>query len=130
MSEKDKFANVAYEFDRRRSDFEESLDDLVEFDRIGWDHYDNSIEIYGVSPDTRLSEAAQNFLRESGFSIAFVNHSDGWETHYSRLQDSPSKGWRRRWVSDNDVTTDRQVGGGDPGYYEISEWPDSWGDRT
>ena len=130
MSEKAKFSDAAYAFDSQRSDFEESLGELVDFERIGWDHYDNSIEIYEVPPDTRLSEVAQDFLREAGFGIAYVNHSDGWETHYSKLQNGPTKGWRRRWVSDKSATTDRQAGGGDPGYYEISEWPATWGETT
>lgn len=58
---------------------------------FGYDYYDESLEIYGINNDTRLTEAEALKLLELGFGIIYVNHKDGFETHYSR---SNLTGWR------------------------------------
>ena len=55
----------------------------VEFERLGWDDYDCSVEIHGVAPEARLSVEAQKVIHAAGFAKAYVNHTDKWETHYS-----------------------------------------------
>lgn len=69
----------------------------VEFDRLGHDYYDCSLELYGVPTGQRLSEAAQRAIHAAGFRKAYVNHSDQWETHYGfdpEKEFAVSKGWR------------------------------------
>lgn len=119
------FATKLYEFGSKKNEFEDALDDLgVPFDNIGWDWYDNSLEINKVESDYRLSDEAYKFIFDSGFSICFVNHKDGCETHYSA---GKRRGWRRRYVSDPEVTTTRILfGEPDPGYFEVSYWPEGW----
>lgn len=98
---------------------------LEDFDKIGGDWYDNSIEIYGVENDTRLNEATKRFLlEECGFSKVYVNHKDGRETHYSSVNEP---GWRRFWVKDESSKHDRViVGEPDPGHWEVSRFPEGW----
>ena len=98
---------------------------LDDWDSIGGDDYDNSIELYGIGNDVRLPKAAVEFLLEKcGFSKIYVNHKDGWETHYSSI-DGP--GWRRRYVSDPEAkTTNVIVGEPNPGYFEVSYMPDGF----
>jgi hypothetical protein len=74
-------------------EIEMQLDEFaVPFDHIGWDDYDQSIEIYGVENDYRLSPEVFEFLKTCGFVVAYVNHKDGWETHYDlRWGHEPSR---------------------------------------
>ena len=47
--------------------------------------------------DARLTEAQQKIIYDAGFSIAYVNHTNGWETHYNwkRTEEfKPHDGWR------------------------------------
>lgn len=103
------------------------------FNSVGGDDYDNSLEIYEVAPDARMGEAAQRVIFDAGFSKVYVNHKDGWETHYAWDRSkvfAPVRGWRRRYVKDpNATTTNVIVGDANPGYYEISHWPDGWGSK-
>jgi len=67
-----------------QADLEEALDTVgVEHERISFDPYDNSLELYGVKPDYRLNEAAQRVCFGAGFTKVYVNHTDKWETHYT-----------------------------------------------
>lgn len=65
--------------------------------KLGWDHYDNSLEIHGVEPSFRLTVEAQRAIHSCGFSKVYVNHTDKWETHYT-FKDckefAETKGWR------------------------------------
>lgn len=120
------------------SRFEDALEEVVgEFEGIGHDDYDQSLEIYGAPENTRLSEAAQRLIRDAGFGKVYLNHGpkgklgeDGgrWETHYTfHDQELPVRGWRRRYVSDPASKHDRVImGNPDPGYWEISYWPEGW----
>lgn len=106
-----------------------------EYASISGDYYDCSIEFIKVENDARMPEAAQRLCHSAGFVKAYVNHKDGWETHYNWNPTEPFKmarGWRRRYVSDPDAATTNVVAGKpNPGYYEISFWPEGWsGDRT
>ena len=134
--DKMKFAELMFEYHRYESKFTDALGDagLEEFDRVSGDYYDGSLEILKVGNDERLSEAAQRVIFDAGFAKVYVNHQDGWETHYSWGTEpfKAVRGWRRRYVSDPEAkTTNVVVGEPNPGYYEISYWPESWtSDRT
>lgn len=129
-----KFSEVMFAYHTAESDFEDALLEagFGEFAGISGDHYDNSIEIHKVGNSARLNEAAQRVIFDAGFSIAFVNHQDGWETHYNWKHDEPfavQRGWRRRYVQDPSATTTNVIAGSpSPGYYEINYWPEGWGD--
>ena len=90
-------ADRLFDASSAEADLEEQLSDAgVTFTRLGWDHYDCSVEIYGVPNDYRLSLAAQRVIHAAGFMIAYVNHEDRWETHYrfKSMEFVASKGWR------------------------------------
>ncbi len=65
----------------------------VPFASIGWDYYDESLEVHGVEPAWRMSGDARKALAAEGFATVYVNHTDGWETHYS-LSNVSRPGWR------------------------------------
>ena len=132
------FADSWWTYTFAESRFEEDLCEVLggDFDRLGTDHYDASLEIYKVDDHVRLSEAAQRLIYDAGFGKVYVNHKDGWQTHYSwpgRDPFAPVKGWRRRWVADPAAKTTNVIGkelsAENAGYYEISAWPTSWGEK-
>lgn len=96
------------------------------FERLGYDEYDCSVELYDVPPDHRLSEAAQRVIHAAGFAKAYVNHADKWETHYSYKHGEPfaeSKGWR--------VNYPHKRGDDQKGIWveqHIPGWPQEWFD--
>lgn len=68
---------------------------LKDFERLGCDWYDCSLEIYGVPPEFRLSEEMQRICHAAGFAKVYVNHTDKWETHYNFSEEfKTSWGWR------------------------------------
>lgn len=81
-----------------QSEIEAILDDTaVPYESIGWDHYDNSLELHGVDDDYRMNVEVQKALHVAGFSTVYVNHKDKWETHYNfkpHESFTESKGWR------------------------------------
>lgn len=91
-------AQRLFDGDQAECDLEDVLLDAgVTFEKLGWDHYDCSLEIYGVPPNDRLSEDAQKAIHAAGFCKAYVNHADKWETHYGFNPNESfvvSKGWR------------------------------------
>jgi hypothetical protein len=98
----------------------------VEFQRLGWDWYDRSVEVHGVAPNARLSIEAQRAIHEAGFSTAYVNHTDKWETHYHFKPEEPfveSKGWR--------VSYPHKRGNEEQGIWveeHVASWPQAWFD--
>lgn len=133
------FSDVLYDYHQTLVEFEDGLCSagFEDFSKVGGDWYDNSVEIYGVGKDTRLPIEAQRFIASHGFSICFLNHEDGWETHYTFGHEKefvPQRGWRRRWVEDPKAKTTNAIGEGvsetNAGYYEISYWPEGWGSPT
>ena len=96
------FASAAFAFSWVESAFETALDTLIGetegFERLGWDEYDNSLELHECTPGLRLSAEAAQYIWDNGFSICYVNHTDGWETHYlsSRGIDNPWRTNRRQ----------------------------------
>lgn len=78
------FSHMMFAYHRATDEFETNLHDIdgFEFETIGGDYYDTSIEFYGVPPEARLSEAAQRFIWKAGFIRCWLNHTDGWETYY------------------------------------------------
>ena len=111
------FAETMFAWFVALDQFETGLCDLGfgEFAGVRGDSYDISVELDGVDPAARLNEAQQHFIWDSGFLSAYVNHSDGWETHYSwkGAEFVPVEGWRRRRTAKG---------------FEISQWPKGWGD--
>jgi hypothetical protein len=91
----DKKAELIWEGQRARIileyQFSELHPELADFN-FRYDDYDSSIEIDNVPPDFRLSKDSWKMLMDEGFRICFVNHTDGWETHYNR---NNSTGWRK-----------------------------------
>ncbi len=88
----------------------------VPFESTGWDDYDNSLEIYGVSPEHRLSAECLEYLLGLGFSVIYVNHTDKWETHYKA-----SRSWR--------VSYPHKRGPNEAGILveeRIDSWPQEW----
>lgn len=100
--------------------FEAALKDKgVQFTETSYDSYDNSMELYGVPPDYRLTPEVVDFiLKDEGFGIAFVNHTDGWETHYTHKYPN---GWR---VSHPHKR--RDLGLGEDSAIWVEERPASW----
>lgn len=109
--------NAFEEFQRERSSFEDELHDLNvgDYDSLGYDGYDSSIEFYGCEDVMRLTPEQQRVVIRAGFLKAYVNHRDGWQTHYSfGKEGQPVRGWRRKSVD---------------GGFLISYWPDAWSNK-
>lgn len=89
---------------------------ILDFDHLGWDYYDGSLEIHGVAPDCRLDDAALVMLKEAGFSKIYVNHTDKWETHYGLRGYGPHLPWRVSYPHKRK----------DGGAISVEEVPSSW----
>lgn len=116
------FADKMFEYLPLKDEFEtELLKHVVNFERIGWDDYDNSLEIYNVPDDVRLKKEGLEFIYGCGFTRIYVNHKDGWQTHYHTLSTKSisTRGWRRKEVPE---TPERSR------HFLISYWPESWSD--
>lgn len=118
------FSAVMFEYHRARSAFEGALVEIgfEQYAAIRGDDYDGSIEFDEVAPSARLDDTAQRLIFDAGFLRAFLNHTDGWETHYSwragpvdATPFRPDHGWRRKELQE-------------PQRFLISHWPKSWGD--
>jgi hypothetical protein len=110
------FAGKAFAFLVEQSEFEDALSELLgeqnEYEKIGWDYYDSSLEIYGLTDACRLSDEAQRFISGQGFVKVYLNHLNGWETHYTwNLPFEAVSGWRRKRTQDG---------------FEINYWPKAW----
>lgn len=79
------FSDTMFQYHRDESVFTDAIcdADFGEFNRVGGDSYDNSIEFYEVTDDFRINEAAQRIIFEAGFSRCWTNHHDGSEWYYS-----------------------------------------------
>ncbi len=109
-----------FESARAEGEIEELLEGTnVPFERLGWDSYDNSLELYDVPPEYRLSEAGRAVVTEAGFATLFMNHTDKWETHYA-LHGGPEKkdGWR--------VSYPHKRADGDPNIWVEDRIPATW----
>jgi len=115
----ERIADRLYNGTAAESELEELLDDAgVIYEKTGWDYYDDSVEIYGVPPESRLEQSTLKQLRAAGFMKAYVNHTDGWETHYNLMTGVP---WR---VSYPDK---RKPEGGSIWVEEpVPTWPRAW----
>lgn len=108
------FAETLFEYQRAKDQFEDVLCDsgLDDFSGIGGDYYDDSIEVYDVSNAARLTPDAQKAIFDQGFLIAYLNHKDGWETHYTwGAQFEPVEGWRRKRTENG---------------FQVNRFPESW----
>jgi hypothetical protein len=108
------------------AELEELISDAgVEFDRLGWDYYDCSVELHGVADDARLSVDTQRIVHAAGFAKVYVNHKNGWETHYTWKAGpfEPVRGWRRHMEHNEEPgpsgVTEFKI-------MKISYWPDTW----
>jgi len=100
------FAELAFMYRRELCKFDDNILEITGWDdygNFGFDCYDMSIEIYEVPNDYILSEEAQKFIYDSGFLRCYVNHLDGWETHYVWRSEEfhPVEGWRVKYPSKN-----------------------------
>lgn len=83
------YSNLMLAYHSAESRFTDELLDLADdedafdYDRVGGDSYDGSIEIYGVANDVRLNEKQQKLIFDAGFIRCWLNHKDGMETYYS-----------------------------------------------
>lgn len=111
MSEK--FAEVAFNFQEKLDYFEEELlvkgEEDFDFTRLLFDDYDCSVEVLSVPPNVRLTDSQQKHLIDNGFLTAYLNHWDGWQTHYNfdRKNPSPVKGWRVKYALPSQLTIER-----------------------
>ncbi len=93
MSEKS-IADIWWEGARAKARLEDALYEAgVQFEKIGTDDYDSSLEIYDAPPEQRLTAEQQKIIFDAGFLQVFMNHTDKWETHYGAHK-YPSDGWR------------------------------------
>lgn len=99
----DNFADELFEYNVCEMEFLEVLNDMgfVDFTGIGGDFYDSSIEFYKVGNEARLSNEAQEQISKNGFLKAYLNHLDGWETHYTFREDKSVSIWRRKKNDDD-----------------------------
>lgn len=83
-----------------QNEIEDMLCNLgVEFEKIGWDYYDYSLELLGVHTDHRLTEEAQKAIHDCGFFRVCLNHKDGWETYYHWKEPFEAcEGWRKEKI--------------------------------
>ncbi len=83
-----RFGDLFFEYVRAKSRFEDELiessnnEDDFDYERIGGDDYDASIELYGVGNHVRLNARQQRLCHEAGFTRCWLNHKDGMETFY------------------------------------------------
>ena len=111
------FSQIGFEYNVQLSLFEDAMVEagLENWDKLGYDDYDSSLEIYGVENDIRLNTELQELFLKHGFMKVYVNHKDGWETHYNFYyndetksgdkQNLPVKGWRVRYGHKNNEPT-------------------------
>jgi hypothetical protein len=118
------------------SELGDHLDDAgVQYENMGHDHYDCSLELHDVPDDFRLNGTQQNIIRDAGFACVYVNHKNKWETHYGwRKGDFPVSGWRVSYphkrgenggpiLVEADIPSWRARGWFDTGYAVIKEKP-------
>lgn len=84
----------------------------LEAEKVSHDYYDSSIELHDMDNQVRLTEEQQKIIWDAGFSICYVNHKDGWETHYR----FDSKPWRKRQHKKENAD----------GNIEVEEFPEGW----
>lgn len=88
------------------NEFEEDLFEAAGGYDKGWDYdkfwidtYDSSCEFSKVPNDYFLNEAQQNIIKKAGFGVCFINHKNGWESHYCLGRELPVTPWRVRYGS-------------------------------
>jgi hypothetical protein len=122
---KKSLAETIYEGEFAKAKLEDLLDDVgLPTENYGHDYYDNSIEFHKIAPDFRLNEAQQKVIFDAGFATCYVNHTDGWETHYnfnSRAPFTQVEGWRVSHPHKrNDGTPEILV------EKPVESWPPEW----
>lgn len=97
MSEPMNFLVMAEEFQEAKLRFEDALVNvgLGEFEEMGWDSYDASLELYDVSVARKpLTPDQQKVIRDYGFSKVYANYIDGTAEvyHWKWPEPKPVKG--------------------------------------
>lgn len=102
---------------------EQLYDTSVPYEKLGWDYYDCSLELYGVADDYRLPPDVQKIIFDAGFIKVYVNHVNKWETHYTWSKDgfAAVPGWRvcyphRRGPDEKGIWVEEH----------IATWPQEW----
>ena len=119
-----KISEIIFNGLREQNKLEDDLFNLgIIFQDTSYDDYDNSIELFDVQNDLRLSEEAQKLLFDAGFSTVFLNHLDKWETHYTfRTKEFELvEGWR--------VSYPQKRGRDEKGIWvekKVDSWPSGW----
>lgn len=93
------FAETAFAFTDAEREFEHDLTDIQDFNygSLGWDYYDTSLEFISVANDVELTKEALKYLEDNGFYKVYVNHKNGWETHYQLHGDDKNRvGYRTK----------------------------------
>jgi hypothetical protein len=82
---REKLSTIMFKYQIVMDDFETRLHEVSgfeQFETIGGDGHDLSIEFYGVEDEVRLDEATQRFIFDEGFDRCWLNHKNGMETYY------------------------------------------------
>lgn len=93
-------AQRIFEGEKSTSNLENNFFTLLSENDCEWDFgfrfdwYDASVEIDDAPVDFRFTDSMFKLFMNAGFAVVYVNHIDGWETHYS--QGHP-EGWRVRY---------------------------------
>lgn len=78
------FSDLLFDYQSALDTFEGELAEVWgdQWSGLHGDRYDNSLELHDVVNEARLDRAAQKIIHDAGFSRIYLNHKDGWETHY------------------------------------------------
>jgi hypothetical protein len=121
-------ADKIFEGDRIKTVLEDTLYYAgVLFEETSFDSYDRSIELFDVPADCRLSPEAQKIIFDAGFSTAYLNHDNKWETHYTFDKFDSGKfkevdGWRVSYPRKRGLKEGRPI------LVEklVETWPKEW----
>jgi len=122
------FAEMMFAYATAETEFSHAMvgAGFGDYTHAGGDEYDYSIEFYGVGNDARMNDIQQRVVFDAGFAKTYVNHKDGWQTHYTwdrRKPFKPTRGWRRYMEHDAEPGPGGVIGFS---VMKISYWPDSW----
>ena len=81
---------------------------------FSFDEYDSSVEIDGLPDEFRLNKDSWRMFKEADFTVIYLNHKNGWETHYHTKK--YMNGWRVHYCREN----------GQAQSIEVEEFPKSW----
>jgi len=79
------FIEIIADYQKGDAIFTDKLVDLGfgDYTDTGYDLYDSSVKFYDVNKNDRLNSEQLDYIFSTGFSLIFLNHTDGMETLYS-----------------------------------------------